>query len=121
MHALVHRRLVGIFLALAFGLGGIAGAFSHKMATVEDLAIVQMMAMGATSADICGKNGKALFAEVADKAIHAEAGTILPAYRPPLTRIALRAQSLGSPSAQIPATAPFDPGRANRAPPTLRA
>lgn len=80
MTALIRLRLIGLLLALAFGLGGVAGAFAQRMPTLDDLAVVEALEMGATAADICGKDGKSLFAQAGAKATHATAGTLLPGH-----------------------------------------
>lgn len=119
MSAFIRLRLVGLLLALAFGLGGIAGAFAQRMPTLDDLAIVEQMALGATPADICGKEGKALFDGVNAKAAHAAAGNCLPAHAPSPAKIALRMTQLVVEEPQIAAPVPLGRAHSCRAPPSI--
>ena len=122
MLTLVRLRLVAVLLAVVMSLGGTASPFAQRMATLDDLAIVEAMQLGATAADFCGKDGKSLLSSVTAQIGHASVDTLVPSHNPALIAIVLRfAGTISVPTGPLLARSVLDPGNGSRAPPALMA
>ncbi|MBI1416540.1 MAG: hypothetical protein GC146_04880 [Limimaricola sp.] len=117
MTAALRQFVVNLVLVAVLGLGGALGLAARGAPSTADLAVAEALAMGATAADFCGKNGQALIDRVMTQACAVDTGTDLPAAWVARPDLAPRALTVAATARAIPVRLPLALQPPPRAPP----